>query len=446
MNQHNQDIFQSFQPKSMILPPKSNGGKKRFGRGAVIAGGGVGFLAGILAMLIFFYVSILPSMLPKQERQTAQMPPNAASLPQATPYVRTPAPVAQTDRPVPTLGAATASKIDPNQADVAQVAEVVRHSVVGVITKQPTEFLDGDTEKTITIEVEQGNGSGIVVTENGYIMTNYHVIASGERVYVVLESGEELPAEVMGTDAIKDIAVLKIDREELTPIAVGDSQFLRVGERAIAIGNPMGMSGGSVTLGIISAVDRRVYISSEGTSRAFIQTDAAINPGNSGGALVNAKGELIGINTLKSLIAGYDTSGNAINAEGIGYAIPVDEALPIAKELIRRGRVDRPGIGITVLQIDQETAEKNDMEPGLLITGMVAGGPAEVAGLQIEDVIIGVDEKPITDLAALLEYIQSKKFDDVIVIEVMRGQEKKQFEVIVKDMNAMRTTANPNPQ
>lgn len=442
-NQQHQDIFQSFQTETATSSSFSKRRKKQFGWGSILAGVGIGFLAGVFAVLVVFYAAVLPRALPVQGEQTTKAPPQQSEpqlSPISTPYVRTPAPVSQTERPIPTFGAATAAQINPNQADVAQVAEVVRRSIVGVLTKQPTEFTDEETGETITLELRQGNGSGIIMTEDGYIMTNYHVIASGELVYIALDSGEELPAEVIGTDAMKDLAILKINRDDLVPIAVGDSKTLRVGERAIAIGNPMGVSG-SVTLGIISAVEQPVYLPAEGASRTFIQTDAAINPGNSGGALVNAKGELVGINTLKSLIAGYDVNGNAIDAEGIGYAISVDEALPIAEELIRRGRVDRPGIGVTIIEIDEATAEKNNIESGLMVSSVVPGGPAERAGMKADDVIRKVDGQPVTKMADLLAYIQSKNFDDVIVIEVMRETEKMQFEVIVRDMNEMRTPA-----
>lgn len=377
--------------------------------------------------------------------------------PTVTPYLRTPSPVSETERPVPTFGNEEKILVDPNQADVAQVAERVRKSVVGVINYMTYTTKDEETGKEVENQMGTGRGSGVILSSDGYIVTNYHVISSGDKVMIALnEEEDEIPAEVIGTDAMKDIAILKIDRT-VQPVEIGDSSTLKVGEKAIAVGNPMNVIGGSVTLGIISALDQSVYIESEGSSRTFIQTDAAINPGNSGGALVNASGELIGINTLKSVIAGYDSSGNIINAEGIGYAIPIDEVIPIAKSLIQRGRVDRPGIGVTVVAITEEMAEDSGIDQGILVTNVVKGGAADKAGILVDDLIIKVDNQTMETSQEMVDYVQSQPIGAVIEFTVKRvtndAEEVKDWQwetisikVITEDMNVMRSDEQTSQQ
>ena len=194
----------------------------------------------------------------------------------------------------------------------------------------------------------------------------------------------------MGADATTDLAVIKVDATGLTAAAFGSSDTLLVGETVVAIGNPLGSDlAGSVTSGIVSAVNRE--ISTNGYSQRYIQTDAAINPGNSGGALVNINGEVIGINTLKSYLAGYDDYGVPIGTEGIGFAIPINTAKPIIEQTDERRQSGAPGIGISCL-VDVTNAYNEEGAPdGITVVDVVAGSPAEKAGLQIGDVILAVD-------------------------------------------------------
>lgn len=447
----NYDIFQTFyqEPEQEKNKKQKN---KRFGWGALIGTAIVSLVIGALVTLMILQFVLFSSISGGMLAESGSANDGQTLMPQdtSTPYMRTPAPLLDEERPVPTLGADQSMVIDPNQADVVQVAEAARQSVVGIITKHEQFYREDETGKENSVELQVGNGSGVVLSKEGYIVTNYHVIASAENIYVLLNEGtEEIPAEIIGTDAIKDICILKVDRE-LVPIALGNSDTLKVGEKAIALGNPMGMIGGSVTLGIISAVDQSVFIESEGTSRSFIQTDAAINPGNSGGALVNAQGQLIGINTLKSVIAGYDSMGNAINAEGIGYAIPIDEVLPIAEQLIRSGRVNRPGIGVTVMEVTQELADEGGVKAGVLVTSLVEGGAADKAGIKINDIITAADGEAVASMEALVTYIQEQPIGSSIEFEIERAvgdltlDKNQQWEtikvtVVTEDMNAMRS-------
>ena len=216
-----------------------------------------------------------------------------------------------------------APNIDTSENPIVQIAQEVGPAVVGVAISQ-----NGTQNGPLTDDQVSGYGTGIILSEDGYIVTNNHVISGASAVKVSLMDGTEYSAAIVGADATTDLAVIKVDATGLTAAAFGSSDTLLVGETVVAIGNPLGSDlAGSVTSGIVSAVNRE--ISTNGYSQRYIQTDAAINPGNSGGALVNINGEVIGINTLKSYLAGYDDYGVPIGTEGIGFAIPINTAKPI---------------------------------------------------------------------------------------------------------------------
>lgn len=233
----------------------------------------------------------------------------------------------------------------------------------------------------------EASGSGFIISEDGYVITNYHVIAGASSVSVVVPGySEALPAEVIGTDSKMDIAVLKISSDEsFASVVLGDSDLLQVGELAVAIGNPFGEFAGTVTAGVISALNRDILI--ESTTFRLIQTDASINNGNSGGPLVNSYGEVIGV-----------TNAKITSAEGIGFAIPINDVKSVVEELINKGYVSgRPILGVVVVSIDASTADQFNWPVGLFVREVTKDGPADKAGLKPEDIITHVnDEKTET--------------------------------------------------
>ena len=278
-------------------------------------------------------------------------------------------------------------------------------------------------------------GSGIIISEDGYIVTNNHVVSgSSSSSYSYYELSEAtsvkvklnsntygddsiFDAKIVGKDSQTDLAVLKIEKTDLTAAEFADSSQAVVGEFAMAVGSPLGLDT-TVTTGIISAVNREVV--SDGTKYICIQTDAAINSGNSGGALVNSEGKVIGINTLK-------LSGNGV--EGIGFAIPINSTLDIIDELIEHNKVIRPYIGITGQDLDEETAKKNNLVVGIYVKDVESFSPAEKAGFKIGDVIIKADGKDIKTMDELNEIKNSHKVDDTMSITVNRDGEEKELSV-----------------
>ena len=255
-------------------------------------------------------------------------------------------------------------------------------------------------------------GSGVIVdAENGYILTNHHVVANADKIQISLINDDSLDAEIIGSDAPTDIALLKVEPEGLTDLPIGDSNSVEVGDFVIAIGNPFGL-GHTVTSGIVSALGR-TGISRNGLED-FIQTDASINPGNSGGALVNMRGELVGINS--AIISG--TGGNV----GIGFAVPSEIARSIMRQILDFGEVRRGLLGVTIQTIDEESAEAlgTEVERGALITGIEPGSAAEQAGLHVDDIITGVDNKRIDDNRELANAIGLKGSGEKVRIDFVR--------------------------
>ena len=247
---------------------------------------------------------------------------------------------------------------------------------------------------------ETSLGSGVIVSDDGYVLTNNHVVDGADEIQVLLQDGRSARATVVGTDPDTDIAVLKVELSQLPTITIGDSDGLQVGDVVLAIGNPFGV-GQTVTQGIVSATGRSHLGLS--TFENFIQTDAAINPGNSGGALIDTRGQLIGINT-----AIYSRSGGSL---GIGFAIPARLARTVMQSLIENGRVIRGWIGVEVQGLTPELAKSFGLdEPkGVVVTGVLQGGPAGQAGLKPGDVIQEIDGKPVTGVKDLLYLITERK-------------------------------------
>ncbi|TWT73954.1 Do family serine endopeptidase [Allorhodopirellula solitaria] len=265
---------------------------------------------------------------------------------------------------------------------------------------------------------QQGQGSGVIVRQDGYILTNNHVVAGADIVTVELNSGTKLEAEVVGTDPETDLAVLKIDRTDLQPVPFGDSEAIGVGDWVLAIGSPFGLDQ-TVTAGIISGKNRVQGIVDGGQGfEDFLQTDAAINPGNSGGPLVNLHGELVGINT--AILSRSGTSA------GIGFAIPVALARPVLDSIIENGEVRRGFLGAQVADVTPEVVTEFGLKvnKGALIRGVLEGQPAANADLQPGDVVLETDGRPVTTSARLVNYIASRSPGESVQMKINRhGQE-----------------------
>lgn len=275
----------------------------------------------------------------------------------------------------------------------------------------------------------QGAGSGVIITDDGYIITNNHVIEGASNINVTLSDGQSYKAEVKGTDEELDIALIKIDATGLTTATFGSSADLEIGETAIVIGNPLGKLGGSVSAGIISSTSRNIKI--DGQSMELIQTDAAINPGNSGGGLFDANGNLIGIIVAKST----STSGGT-TVEGIGYAIPIDNVKNILDDLKSKGYVSgRPVLGVSLVDVSDDNAKRRYgvEETGVYISKVEKDGAADKAGLVVGDLIKKFDGKEVSSYNDVLTELQKKKAGDKVDIVISRDGEEKTVSVTLAE-------------
>lgn len=322
----------------------------------------------------------------------------------------------------PTAYAESTSVAEPTEdtSPAIYVAEKNINSVVGVITNSQT----WDQSKGV-IDEPVAQGSGVVIAEGGYILTNYHVIADGTAYQILMPSGEKVDAELVGTDSSTDLAVLKVDDEaasQLVPVDIGTTDSLKVGSTVVAIGNPGGeVLANTVTQGVVSALERNT-VSGNNASRqiSYIQHDAAINNGNSGGGLFNYKGELVGINTLKYSGSAY----SSVTFEGLGFAIPVDTAYDIATQLIENGKVQRPGLGVTVSDWEGPDEPLNDYAPAsVVIRSVNEGGAADKAGLQEYDFIYAVDGERVTSMLDLTGILDQHEAGDTVSVTVIRYNE-----------------------
>tara|TARA_R110002073_G_scaffold286193_2_gene450714 strand:- start:552 stop:1691 length:1140 start_codon:yes stop_codon:yes gene_type:complete len=265
-------------------------------------------------------------------------------------------------------------------------------------------------------------GSGVIVSPNGYVLTNHHVVEAADEVEVALVDGRIIKARIIGSDPETDLAVLKINLENLPAMTFGQSEQSKVGDVVLAVGNPFGV-GQTVTMGIIGALGRsQVGIN---TFENFIQTDAAINPGNSGGALTDTMGNLIGINT-----AIYSRTGGSL---GIGFAIPIHIAKQIMEQIIQSGSVTRGWLGVSMQDMTQELAESFKLESpsGSLIAGVLRDGPADRAGIKPGDILIAVEDKPVKDSFDMLNLVAALPPGDNITLSVIRNQKKLSVQVEV---------------
>ena len=332
----------------------------------------------------------------------------------------------QTAQPVETVQKAV-TYIEAN-GSIPDIVESVSPSVVGVLNYVETSTQGGFGVKPENSEVAQGSGSGVIISSDGYIVTNNHVIEGASRVTVTLTTGEEINAEVIGSDSYVDLAVLKIDKKNLSYMTFGDSENARAGELAIAIGYPLtdDFSTTTVTAGILSAVGVDVEV--DGIHFEMLQTDAPINPGNSGGALVDGSGQLIGINSLKTIYAGSTEYGGTISAEGIGYAIPSHVVEPIVNELINFGEVERPFIGIAGRIVSQANSEYYEIPRGMFIDELTENAPAEKAGILVGDIITHINSEEVLTFEDLYSFIMESEVGQEVTLTIYRNETKETLE------------------
>ncbi len=285
---------------------------------------------------------------------------------------------------------------------VVPIAEKVSPSIVAISLKTKGRDFFG------RVYEGSGTGSGIIINDQGNIVTNNHVVEGADDIMVILSDGKQLEAKLVGRDEQTDLAVIKVDPKGLKSAELGDSSKLKVGELAVAIGSPMGTEyAGSVTAGIISGLNRKVSVGDN--SIKLIQTDAAINPGNSGGALVNSDGQVIGINTIKFA---------ETTVEGMGFAIPINEAKPIIDNLIQNKKISRPYLGIGGRTVTDEEVEQYKVPHGVLVTSTVEFSGADRAGIGRGSIITKFDGKSVKTIEDLVAEIQKHKVGDVVKVEI----------------------------
>lgn len=322
-------------------------------------------------------------------------------------------------QPEKTIKIETGNYLDP----VAVVAEKLQKSTVNIRVEKIQKFNDlffGPFYERIA-----GVGTGVIIRPDGYILTNYHVVEGADTIIVTMLGGKEYSGKVVGRDFETDIAVVKVDAKNLPAADIGDATKLKVGELAVAVGNPHGLSY-TVSAGVISALKRNVRVQEPGTRgrtlSGMIQTDAAINPGNSGGPLANSKGEVVGINTVI-----YSTTGGS---QGIGFAIPINDAMNVAEQLIKEGKVIHPYIGIYGVDVADVSERLPDApKKGAFVLQVVEGGPAQKAGIKRGDVIIAVNGKIVDGMDQLVAEIRKNKVGEKVKVKVNREGNELEFEV-----------------
>jgi serine protease Do len=325
----------------------------------------------------------------------------------------------------------TTKQLTPAEVYAQNVA-----STVGITTSITTNYFGFTTTSA-------ASGSGFIMTADGYILTNYHVIEGSSSIKVTLYDDTSYDAELIGYDESNDIAVLKIDASDLSPVVIGDSDNLNVGDTVLAIGNPLGELTFSLTSGIVSALDRQVTLSSNVTM-ALIQTDCAINSGNSGGALFNLYGEVVGITNAK-----YSSSSSSSTAsiDNIGFAIPINSVLDIVDSIIENGYISKPYIGVSVQTVSEET-QAYGLPQGAAVKSITEGSPAEEAGLQENDIITEANGEAITSSDDLVNMVSDLYSGAELNLTVYRQGETLQITVIVgeKIQSALANEQNQTQQ
>ena len=315
------------------------------------------------------------------------------------------------------LGDATGSDLT-----VAQIVDKNENAVVEILMSGTQQNMWGQ------MQLVQGAGSGVIVREDGYIATNYHVIQGATKVQVTLHNGDSYSARIIGSDPANDIAVIKIDAKDLTVATIGDSSTVDVGDLAVAIGNPLGQLGGTATTGIISALDRTLDV--EGTTLTLMQTDAAINGGNSGGGLFNSKGELIGI---------VESKASAVGVEGLAFALPINTVSPIINNFIENGgnvqaAEATPAVGVVISDVSEENAQYYGLESAGVYIAQVTGENAMKAGFQAEDRIVSFNGKQISNSNEFITLVRKCKVGDTVTIVVSRKGQQIEIKTVLEEL------------
>ena len=316
------------------------------------------------------------------------------------------------------LSDATGSKLT-----VAEIVDKNENAVVEIVVSGTTQGMWGQMQLT------EGAGSGVIIREDGYIATNYHVIQGANKVEVTLHNGDAYPATIVGSDPSNDVAVVKIDEKGLTTAEIGDSSTVDVGDLAVAIGNPLGQLGGSVTTGIISALDRVLTV--EGTTLTLLQTDAAINGGNSGGGLFNARGELIGI---------VESKAAAVGVEGLGFALPINNVAEILNNIIDSGgdvntqAAGTPAVGVVISDVSEEQAQYYGFsEPGVYIA-QVTGRNAQEAGFREADRVVSFNGTKVNNSSEFITLVRKCKVGDTVTVVVSRDGQEIEIKTVLEEL------------
>lgn len=366
-----------------------------------------------------------------EETQAPNTEPTVIPEPTATPFVSAEdRQMPSLDGTMPTLPALPGYESNP----IPDIYDAVSPGVVGVLNYKQVQSAKGKT-----IDELYGSGTGFAVSSAGYILTNAHVVDGANKITVKVYGEEkERDAILIGSDNETDIAVLKVKDASIQPLVLGDSDQVRVGEYVLAIGNPLSTDelANTITYGIISATKREVTI--DNYTNTYLQTDAAINFGNSGGPLINMKGEVIGINSAKTVTAGYDEMGNAVSAEGIGFALPINQVQKIMQVLITKGYIERPGIGVTVSTVTEAMAEEAGVPIGALVESVVKDKPADQAGLLAGDIILEANGNKISTHEQLVNFVKGCMIGDQLKLTVYRDGKTLDLTIMIgnkTDMN-----------
>lgn len=298
----------------------------------------------------------------------------------------------------------------PQRGSIAAIVEDIRPSIVAITTESVSRDFFFDAEPT------QGAGTGIILDAEGRILTNSHVVAGAQKIEVLLSDGRKVTAKVLGRDPSTDLAVIQIEANNLKPAPIGDSNELNVGDHVIAVGHALALPGGpTVTEGIVSALDRSIREQNGAVLENLIQTDAAINPGNSGGALLDSAGQVVGINTAI-----------ASSAQNIGFAIAITPAKDVVDQLVAAGKVTRAFLGVQMVDVTPEVAAQLGLsvKEGAVIRQVIVGSPADEVGLLVDDVIIEIDGKKVSDAEETKRLISAKLPGDRIDLLIARGKDQ----------------------
>ncbi len=309
-----------------------------------------------------------------------------------------------------------------SEMTVAEIIDKNENAVVEIVVSGTSQNMWGQ------LQLVQGAGSGVIVREDGYIATNYHVIQGANKVEVTLHSGETYTARIVGSDPSNDIAVIKIDAKDLSTVTIGDSSTVDVGDLAVAIGNPLGQLGGTATSGIISALDRTLEV--EGTTLTLLQTDAAINGGNSGGGLFNSRGELIGI---------VESKASAVGVEGLAFALPINNVSGIINDMIENGGSEQsaagtPAVGVVISEVSEDNAQYYGLESAGVYIAQVTGENAQKAGFQEMDRIISFNGKEISSSNEFITLVRKCKIGDTVTIVVSRNGQEIEIKTVLEEL------------